>query len=79
MRRLLAWAWRTDPELFMRAFAHFHAMLQSAVGQTVGLGAMWGGVSTALAVSLDGSEIAEVFRYLDRNYDHHYYGPLDAS
>ena len=52
-------------------------MLQSAVAQTVGLGAMWGGVSTALAVSLDRGETAEVFRYLDRHYDDHYHGRLD--
>lgn len=53
--------------------------LQTAVGQTVGLGAMWGGVSTALAVSLDRSETTEVFRYLDLHYDDHYYGPLDKA
>lgn len=76
MGRLLAWAWRTDPKLCMRALAHFHKVLQGAVGQPVGLGAMWGGVSTALRVSLDGGEIAAVFRHLDRHYDDHYSLPL---
>lgn len=76
MGRLLAWAWRTDPRLCMRALAHFHKVLQSAVGHPVGLGAIWGGVSTALRVSLDSGEISAAFRYLDRHYDDYYSLPL---
>lgn len=67
--RLFAWTWKTDPDLFMRAFAHFHSVLQSEVGQYIGLGALWPGVSVALAVGLDSGEIAAAFRHLDRNYD----------
>lgn len=69
MGRLWAWAWKTDPDLFMRAFARFHLRLQEAVGQHIGLGALWRGVSAALTVGLDKGEIAAAFRYLDRNYD----------
>lgn len=69
MGRLWAWAWKTDPGLFMWAFAHFHSDLQEAVGRHIGLGAMWRGVSTALDVGLDAGEIAAAFRYLDRHYD----------
>jgi hypothetical protein len=43
MGRLLAWTLRADPELFMRSFAHFHAMLKcgranSRAGRNVGRG-----------------------------------------
>ena len=67
--RLFAWTWRTNQHLCMQAFAHWHATLQETVGDAIGLGALWGGLETALAVSLDNSEIAELRRYIDRMYD----------
>lgn len=75
--RLLAWTWKTNPDLFMRALAHFHSVLQSEVRQYIGLGALWPGVSTALEVGLDGGEIAAVFRYVDRNYDDYHVSDYD--
>ena len=50
--RLLAWTWRTDAHLCMKAFAHFHGTLQECVSETIALGALWSGVATALTVSL---------------------------
>jgi hypothetical protein len=76
MGRLLAWGWRTDPKLCMRALAHFHKVLQSAVGEPVDLAALWGGVRTALRVRLNDGEIAAVFRHVTLHYENHYLFPL---
>lgn len=73
MGRLWSWAWKTNPDLFIRTFAHFYSVLQDALGQPIGLGALWRGVSTALAVGMDSGEIAAAFRYLDRNYEQYDY------
>lgn len=73
--RLLAWTWRTDSDLCLRAFASFHDELQQVVGATIGLSAIWPGIEVALRVALDGGEIADLFQYLDRHYDDYYLGP----
>lgn len=73
--RLLAWTWRSDPDLCLQAFAMFHDNLQEAVASTIALSAIWPGIEIALRVALDGGEIADLFRYLDRNYEDYYLGP----
>lgn len=73
--RLLAWTWSNDSDLCLQAFAMFHDNLQQVVGSTIGLSAIWPGIEIALRVSLGGSEIAELFQYLERNYDDYYLGP----
>lgn len=65
--RLLAWTWRTDSDLCLRAFASFHDELQQAVGATIGLSAIWPGIEVALRVALDGGEIADLFQCRDRH------------
>lgn len=73
--RLLAWTWRSDSDLCLRAFAAFHDELQQVVGETIGLSAIWPGIEVALRVALDSGEIADLFQYLDRHYDDYYLGP----
>ena len=73
--RLLSWTWRTDSHWCLRALAVFHDRLQQVVGSSIGLAAIWPGIETALRVSLDGGEIADLFTYLGRHYDDYYLGP----
>lgn len=77
--RLLAWTWRADSDLCMRAFASFHDDLQSVVGATLSLSAIWPGIEVALGVALDDGETASLFRYLDQHYDGYYHGPYRAG
>lgn len=73
--RMLAWAWRNNTHLCMQTFAVFHDELQQNIGETIGMGALWPGISPALNVALDDGETAALFRYLDQNYDDYYRGP----
>lgn len=77
--RLLAWTWRADSDLCMRAFASFHDHLQRVVGATLSLSAVWPGIEVALGVALDEGETAALFRYLDQHYDDYYLGPYRSA
>ncbi|OBI29062.1 hypothetical protein [Mycolicibacter sinensis] len=62
--RVLAWCWRTDPEVFTHTLKRYLDLL----GGEVGLGDLRPALDRALAVRLDISETASAISYADRRW-----------
>lgn len=58
--RLLTWTWRTDANLFEKAFSDFHVQLQQQSEQAIEFSAVWEGLRPALTLCMEGGEITEM-------------------
>lgn len=68
--RLLAWAWRTDSDLYEKAFAELHGELHRQSGRAIAFSAVWEGIRPALvATGLEGGEITEMRIQLARLHE----------